>query len=453
MPMLGHLLLPEIQELVEQRNYRLLKETLLEIPAADLADMVEDLEQSEFVVVFRLLPKHLATDVFEYLELEHQKMLLEQLRGHRVQELMKDMSPDDRTALLEELPTKAANRLMMMLPREERDVARTLLNYPEESVGRVMTPDFVYLLPTMTVADALTKIRILGINRETVYDLYVVDDNMAILGYVSLANLVTASLEVAIRDLMAENVITISAMKDQEEAVDMLSRYDLAALPVVDLDERLIGIVTFDDILDIVEEEYTEDVHLQAAVQPLESSYLKIDALSLVKSRVPWLIILLVAETLGVFLLRRYDDFLEATIALALFLPVMIATGGNTGTQSAALVIRAMATGDLRLKDGFTVLARELLVSALLSSILGIISFGLVLGMEGDFGIALCIGVGLATIVTLSNLMGVMLPLLLQALRYDPALMSGPFISTVIDVVGLVIYLEISRYILLHVLV
>lgn len=446
--MLGNLLLPEIQELIEQRNYRLLKETLTEIPAADLAEMVEDLEESEFVVVFRLLPKQLATNVFEYLELSHQKTLLDQLRSHRVQELMNSMSPDDRTALLEELPTKAANRLMMMLPPEERDIARTLLNYPEDSVGRVMTPDFIYLLTSMTVSDALTKIRILGINRETVYDLYVVDSGMAILGYVSLATLVTAPLEKPVVELMGENVVKISAMKDQEEAVETLSRYDLAALPVVDLDDKLIGIVTFDDILDIVEEEYTEDAHLQAAVQPLEDKYLQMKPWRLVKSRIPWLVILLVAETMGVFLLRRYDDFMQSTIALALFLPVMIATGGNTGTQSAALVIRAIATGDLFLRDGLRVLYREIAVSMLLSLALGLLSFCMVYLMEGNVLIALCIGIGLATIVTLSNLMGALFPLLLQSLRLDPALMSGPFISTIIDVMGLVIYLEISRFIL-----
>ncbi|MGF1571864.1 MAG: magnesium transporter [Sumerlaeia bacterium] len=446
--MLGNLLLPEIQELVEQRNYRLLKETLAEIPAADLADMVEDLEQSEFVVLFRLLPKELATDVFEHLELVHQKTLLDQLRSNRVHELMNTMSPDDRTALLEELPTKAANKLMMMLTVEERDIARTLLNYPEDSVGRVMTPDFIYLLTSMTVADALTKIRVLGINRETVYDLYIVDSAMSILGYVPLSTLVTAPLDQKVAELMGGNVIKISAMSDQEEAVETLSRYDLAALPVVDRDDKLIGIVTFDDVLDIVEEEYTEDTHLQAAVQPLEDKYLQLKPLMLVKSRIPWLIILLIAETLGVFLLRRYDDFMQSTIVLALFLPVMIATGGNTGTQSAALVIRAMATGDLELRDGFRVLQREMAVSLLLSAVLGVLSFSMVYLMEADLAIALCIGVGLATIVTLSNLMGALFPLLLQAIRLDPALMSGPFISTIIDVIGLVIYLEISRAIL-----
>lgn len=447
--MLGHLLLPEIQELVEQREYRLLRETLEEIPAADLADMVEDLEESEFVVVFRLLPKGLATDVFEYLELAHQITLLEQLKSHRVQDLMNSMSPDDRTALLEELPTKAANRLMMMLPKEERSIAQTLLNYPEESVGRVMTPDFIYLLPNMSVSDALTKIRVLGINRETVYDLYIVDDVMNILGYVSLATLVTAPLEQMVVELMEENVIKICATKDREEAVETLSKYDLAALPVVDLDNRLIGIVTFDDILDIVEEEYTEDAYLQAAISPMEEKYLQMKPLALVKSRIPWLVILLVAETCGVFLLKRYDGFLQSTIALALFLPVMIATGGNTGTQSSALVIRAIATGDLYLRDGLKVLTRELSVCLMLSTMLGILSFLMVLAMEGNMGIAVCIGVGLATIVTLSNLLGALLPLFLQSIKWDPALMSGPFISTIMDVIGLVIYLEISRFILL----
>jgi len=445
---IGHLILPEIQELVENRQYRQLRDALKDLPSADLAELIADLEESDLVVAFRLLPKDLATDVFEHMELSSQKTLLESLKSQRLGLLLEDMSPDDRTALLEELPTKAANRLMMMLSAEERHIARQLLNYPEDSVGRVMTPDFVYLLPSMTVEEAMIKIRALGIDRETLHALYVVDDSMNLLGFVPLYKTVTSDLKTPISEIMSEEPVKISAMDDQEEAVDVMGRYDLAALPVVDRDDRLVGIVTFDDVLDIIEEEFTEDAQLQAAVQPLEETYLSATAWDLAKSRVFWLIVLLVAETVGVLLLRRYDDFMEATIALALFLPVMIATGGNTGTQSAALVIRAIATGDVRLKDGIKVIGREFLVSIMLASVLGLLAFGLVMLMEGSVPIAQSIGIGLAAIVTLSNLIGTMLPLVLEKMGLDPALMSGPFISTIIDILGLVIYLEISMEIL-----
>jgi magnesium transporter len=446
--MLGQLILPEIQDMIANRNFRELRDALAEFPSADLAELFDDLDQSDAVVVFRLLPKDLATEVFEHLDLVYQKSLLEHLKSTRLKELLQDMSPDDRTALLEELPTKAANRLMMMLTPEERHIARTLLNYPEDSVGRVMTPDFVYLKPSMNVEEALIKIRMLGIDRETVHACYIVDQNMNLLGYVTLTSIVTSPLNTPVWELMEDNMVKINAQQDQEEAAELLGRYDLAALPVVDRDDHLVGIVTFDDILDIIEEEFTEDAHLQAAVTPLDENYLAAKPWDLARNRVLWLVILLIAETLGVLLLKRYDDFIQATIALALFLPVMIATGGNTGTQSAALVIRAIATGDVRLKDGIKVIGRELIVSAILSTILGVIAFLLVFVMEGTIPIALCIGIGLATIVTLSNLIGTMLPLILERIGLDPAMMSGPFISTIIDILGLVIYLEISMKIL-----
>ncbi|MDK2972204.1 MAG: magnesium transporter [Candidatus Sumerlaeota bacterium] len=449
LPMLGRLLLPEIEEYVRNRQFRPLKETLSELPVVDLAELISDLEASDLVVVFRLLSKDVATEVFEYLEFPEQQALLESLRSETLRHILEEMSADDRTQLLEELPPKAAQRLILMLSPEERQVAQMLLNYPEESVGRFMTPDYIYLKPKMTVEQSLAKIRRIGMNRETVYALYVIDNDRHLLGYVSLRELVTSPLDATVADVMHESAISISATTDQEEAADLFRKYDVIALPVVDRDNKLLGIVTFDDIMDIVEQEHNEDVQLQAAVIPTEESYVTERPWDLVKRRIVWLAALLVAETGGALLLSGYENFLQAQIALALFLPVMIATGGNTGTQSAALVIRAIATGEVSLSDLWPILRREFAISLMLSLPLGLLALPLVsLVAPGQHGIALCVSIGLSSIVVISNMFGTLLPLLFKKVNMDPALMSGPFISTMMDVVGLFIYLQISMAIL-----
>lgn len=446
--MLGRLLLPEIEEWVRTRQFRALKEALGELPPADLAELISDLEESDLVVVFRLLSKDVATEVFEYLEFSHQQALLNSLKSETLRHILEEMSPDDRTALLEELPTQAATRLIMMLSPDERDVAQALLNYPEDSVGRLMTPDYIYLRPHMTIEEGLAKIRRIGIDRETVYALYVIDEQRRLIGYISLRRLVISPLDLKIGDLMTDNIASIQAHQDQEEATEMMRHYDLLAIPVVDRENKLLGIVTVDDVLDVMEEEHSEDIQLQAAVLPTEESYAEARPAALVKRRIVWLAILLVAETGGALLIKRYEDFLTATIALALFLPVMIATGGNTGTQAAALAIRALATGDLKMRDAMRIFLREMLVSVSLSLMLGILAFPLVLVVEPDKMIALVIALGVAAIVTISNLMGTLLPLLLKKMNLDPAMMSGPFISTLMDVCGLLIYLELAVRIL-----
>jgi len=446
--MLGQLLLPEIEELVRERQFRQLKEIVSELPAADLAELISDLEESDLVVVFRLLSKDLATEVFEYLEFPEQQKLLESLRSETLRHILEEMSADDRTALLEELPPKAASQLMMMLSPEERKVAQTLLNYPEDSVGRLMTPEFIYLRPSMTAEDALAKIRRLGIDRETVYALYVIDDARKLVGVVGLRTLVTAPLDATIEDLMESQVVSVHADVDQEEAAETLKHYDLIALPIVDRDDRLIGIVTFDDLMDIIEREHNEDVQLQAAVLPSEEPYLNIKWYNLVRRRVVWLIPLLIAETVGVIVLTQHEEFLERFILLVMFVPVMIATGGNTGTQTAALVIRAIATGEVEQKDAWRLLSREFAITASLAVILAMCIFPLAMFIRWEPMIAICISAGIAVIVTMANIFGTMLPLLLKRMKLDPALMSGPFIATAMDVAGLFIYVELCMLIL-----
>ena len=446
--MIGKLLYPAIEELIEQKDFRTIKEQLSELPEADLADLLEDLGESRLMVVFRLLSKEKAADVFEHLDLDQQRALLDSLSREQVKEILEEMSVDDRTQLLDELPPDVASRLLELLSHRDRELARTILNYPEDSVGRLITPDYVSLPPDVTVGQALERIRIFGKDMETVYSCYVIGRHRKLLGYVSLRKLVTCPLDTKIEDIYQRHFIWAGADTPQEEAVEMLRRYDLLALPVLDSEGSMVGIVTFDDLMDVAEEEYREDIDRLAALVPGDEPFLEEPVLSLVRRRTPWLMGLLVVQAVAVLILAAYEAQLEAVIALTFFLPALVATGGNTGTQSASLVIRALATGEVTIKDVGRIFFRGVQGGLLLAVILGLCGWLMAIVIHGDPMIGMCVGLGLAAVVLMANLAGSLLPLLLKKLNLDPAIMSAPFISTLTDIFGLVLYIEISRQIL-----
>lgn len=452
--MIGKLLYPAIEELIEQKDFRTIKEQLSELPPADLADLLDDLEEGRLVIVFRLLPKDKATDLFEHLDLDQQQALLESLSREQVKEILEEMSVDDRTMLLDELPPDAASQLLELLTHKDRELARTILNYPEDSVGRLITPDYISLPPDFTAGQALERVRLFGKDMETVYSCYVIGPHRKLLGYVSLRKLVTSPLDRKIADLLEKHFVHATTSMPQEEAVEMLRRYDLLALPVLDSDGNMVGIVTFDDLMDVAEEEHREDLERLAAVVPGDEEFLDEPVVSLVGRRVPWLMGLLVVQAVAVLILAAYEAQLEAVIALTFFLPALVATGGNTGTQSASLVIRALAMGEVTLKDVGKISGRAILGGLLLAAVLGACGFAMGLVLQGStadgpwYDIGLCVGLGIAVVVVLANLAGSLLPLMLKRLGMDPAIMSAPFISTLTDIFGLVIYIEISRLIL-----
>ena len=449
--MLGKLLLPTIQEAIEKKEYRTLKEALSEIPAIDLADLVQDLEEKERSLIFRLLPTEQAADVFEFLSVAEQTALLSSLGKDTCRELLEEMSPDDRTQLLEELPAEVTHQLLALLSPEERKLATTMLGYPEESVGRLMTNDFIDLRVTMTAGEALAHIRKVGLEKETVYYCYVIDKNRRLLGIVSLKDLVLTDPATRIEELMFKNFVSVRTTIDQEEAANLLKKYDLLALPVVGRDDKLVGIITVDDLMDVMDVEATEDIHMLAAVVPTEHAYLEVNWTGMVQRRLIWLLPLLFIELLAAIVLKHYSVDIQTVLPLLFFLPALIATGGNTGTQASTMVIRALATGDLRLGDILRVVRREIFVGLALSFVLSSVLFvmaGLFIRPGEQVPailIALTIGLGLGVVVTVSNLAGTVMPFVLKMLRLDPALMSAPFISTTVDVAGLIIYLEIAR--------
>lgn len=447
--MLKELLKPEIMELIETRSWFDLKDCLDTWPAPEISDLLLELDKPDRVLLYRVLPRDIAAEVFSYLEYEQRDSLLFELTDQETRHLLEDMSPDDRTALLEELPAKATRRLLNLLSPEDLKEARELLGYPEESIGRKMTPDFVAIRPEWTVAQALAHIRKFGKDSETINRIYVTDSAGKLLDDILLRYIILADETASIASLMDYSAVSVSGFDDQEEAVRMMDKYDISALPVVDSSGHLAGIVTFDDIFDISEEEATEDFHKLSGINPVEQTYLSAPPLTLWWKRLPWLIGLLLANSITTGVLSIFANAIETVVALTFFLPMLLGAGGNTGTQSATLVIRGIATGDIEISDWWKILRKEILIGLLLGFSLGVVAYlrGIVQGHSG-FELAFVVSLSMVILVIWANLIGAILPLVIAKAKLDPAVISSPFIATFIDVTGVVIYFTLASYLL-----
>jgi len=454
--MLGKLLQPEIQELIAAKQFSQLRQALSDLHPGDLADILSDLSQNDRAVVFRLLPVPLAADAFEFLDLDLQKSLLKSLGTEDVSKILNEMSPDDRTALLEELPGPLVKNLLELLTPEERRISKTLLGYPEGSVGRLMTPECLTLRPEWTVAKALSHIRRHGREVESLDIVYVVDDRGHLLDDIGLRDLLLARPKDRVEKLMNYNYISLSAADPEEKAVEMFKKYSRTALPVTDSSGFLIGLVTVDDILSVAEEADTEDIHRFGGVETLEYPYIATPLLELVKRRAGWLIFLFLGEMLTATAMGFFEKEIARAVVLALFVPLIISSGGNSGSQAATLIIRAMALGEVKLKDWWRVMRREILSGLLLGCVLGAIGFlrisvwTLFTDLYGPHWllIAITIWVSLIGVVLWGTLVGSMLPFILRRLGFDPASSSAPFVATLVDVSGLMIYFSVAAAIL-----
>jgi len=454
--MLSKLLMPEIESLIAERKLSILKEILSEWTPADIADLILELPGQEQAVLFRLLPIDLATDTFEHLEFETQMDLLKAMGKGEAAAILNDMSPDDRTALLEELPGTAAKQLIQLLSADERKVAQTLLGYPENSVGRLMTPDYIAVQPEWSISETLKYIREHGEDSETLNVIYVIDNRGKLIDDIKIREFILASPEDIVKNLMDENYIVLSVNDDQELAVELFKKYDRIALPVVDNHGVLIGIITVDDVLDVAEEEATEDIHKLAGVEALEEPYPTISLISMVRKRAIWLTILFVGEILTAVAMGFFENEISKAVVLSMFIPLIISSGGNSGSQAATLVIRAMALGEITLSDWWLIMKREVLSGLLLGSILGLIGFIQVAVLANLVHvisthwmlIALTVFVSLIGIVLWGTFSGSMLPFILKRLGADPATSSAPLIATLCDVTGLVIYFTVAIVIL-----
>jgi magnesium transporter len=454
--MLSKLLMPEIESLIAERKLSILKEILSDWTPADIADLIIDLPEQDKVIVFRVLPVDLATDTFEHLEFDTQEELLKAMGHEEVAAILNEMSPDDRTALLEELPGTSAKRLIQLLSAEERKIAQTLLGYPENSVGRLMTPDYIALKQNWTVSETLEHIRKFGADSETLNVMYVIDEKGKLIDDIKIREIILSALDKYISDLMDENFIALNVHDDQEKAVEVFKKYDRVVLPVVDNHGILIGIVTVDDVFDVAEEEATEDIQKIAGVTALDEPYHTIPLLSLMKKRVVWLTLLFIAQILTAVAMGFFENEISRAVVLSIFIPLVISSGGNSGSQAATLVIRAMAVGEIALADWWLIMKREILSGFMLGGILGVIGFLQVAILANVFNVIssywVLIGItvffSLIGIVLWGTVSGSMLPFILKRLGADPATSSAPLIATLCDVTGLIIYFSIAMLVL-----
>ncbi len=447
--MLKELLTPEIKKLLELKDWRTLKEALSEWAGQDIVDLFDSIDEPDKVVLFRILPRDLAAEVFSELNSKEQKSLLHEMSNEHIREIFLELSPDDRTYIFEELPAWATKRLLNLLPPEEKKVAMQLLGYSEESVGRLMTPDFVAVRPSWTVEQSIAHIRKFGKDAETVNIVFVIDEQWHLLDNITLRKLILANPAEKVENLMDRIFHSIPASADQEEAVNIMKKYNLIALPVVDSRNVLLGVITVDDVIDVYEAEVTEDIHKGASVIPVDVNYTTASAFSLFRKRIVWLIMLALAGFLSGSVISSFEEPLGEIIMLAFFIPVLIGAGGNTGTQSATLIIRALVTGDLTPKKWLSVIKKELFVGLFLGITLGAILYVGSYLWKGERMVSLVIGLSVTFIALWANLVGSSLPIILSKLRLDPAVVSSPLISTVMDFSGLLIYFSIAMLILL----
>lgn len=436
-----------IQQIIERHRWEELQGILAQYSVPEVAELLLELKKPERVLMFRALPRSHAAGVFAYLAPGTQNALIQELTDEESRELLAGMSPDDRTPLLGELPGRATQRLLNLLTEEDRRASLELLGYPEESVGRIMTPDYVAVRPEWTVGEALDHIRTFGVDRETVNWIYVVDDSWKLLDTLMLRTFIVTGAQERVAAVMDHRFTSIAADEDREAAVRKIQDYDLEALPVVDTGGILVGIVTVDDVLDIAEREATEDIQLGAAVQPLQESYRESGVWPLFAKRVPWLIILVLVGLLSSGVIEAFEETLAAAVALAFFIPLLIDSGGNTGSQAATLMVRAIATGDLRLGQWARAIGKELAVGIALGVALG--GAAAILGLfRGGVEIGIIVGFTMVAIVLTANLIGTILPFALSRFRIDPAVASAPLITTVVDATGLIIYFSIATLVL-----
>jgi magnesium transporter len=455
--MVGKILQPEIQSLIDARDFGGLRAIFQEWPPADIAEVILDIPEDEQVIIFRVLPAALAADVFEYLEAEPQQNLLRAMAHEQVVAILNEMSPDDRTALLEEMPSVAARQLIKLLTPEERRVAQSLLGYPEGSVGRLMTPDFIAVHDDWTVTEVLDHVREHGRDSETLNVIYVVDERGKLIDDVRMREFLLRPLTTKVCEIRDQNFVALKVNDSQEEALNVFRKYDRIALPVIDSNGVLVGIVTSDDMLDVAEEEATEDIQKLGGLEALDEPYTTIPFLRMVKKRATWLIILFLGEMLTATAMQGYNSEIERAAILAMFLPLIISSGGNSGSQATTLVIRAMALGELRLRDWWRVVRKELMSGLSLGLVLGGIGFlrislwqYLHIFNYGEYHwlIATTVGLALVGVVLWGCVAGSMLPFLLRRFGLDPATSSAPFVATLVDVTGLLIYFNVALFIL-----
>ena len=437
-----------IKELLEQKKYATVRDILLEMHPADVAQMFEDMDKREISLLFRLMPKEQAAETFVELEADNQEALIKAFSDNELKEVLDELYLDDAVDIVEEMPANVVRRILQNTDEATRKMINQILKYPKDSAGSIMTIEYVNLKENMTVADAFQTIRRTGIDKETIYSCYVTDQNRYLKGIVSAKWLLLSENDALISDIMDEDVISVLTTDDREEAAQKLQMYDLLAMPVVDHENRLVGIITIDDAIDVIEQEATEDIEMMAAITPTDKPYLKTGVFETWWKRIPWLLLLMISATFTSVIINRYDTAL-ATLGLAAFMPMLMGTGGNAGSQASVAVIRALSLGEVEMGDILRIVWKELRVSILCGVTMAVATFGKLLLIDRPSTMtAVVVSLTLVATIVTAKLVGCILPVLAKRVGFDPAVMASPFITTIVDALSLIIYFDIATAIL-----
>lgn len=434
-----------LTELLRGKKWQELKGILTEMNEQDIAELFMELDEHDLTLIYRLLPKELAAEVFVNMEPEYQEMLIRAFSDTELREVLDELYVDDAVDLIEEMPATLVKRILRHTDPDTRKSINEILRYPEDSAGSIMTIEYVDLKRSMTVADAFTRIRRTGVDKETIYTCYVTDSKRKLKGYVTVKDLLLADETATIRDIMEDNVISVTTHEDKEVVADVFQKYDLVVLPVVDGENRLVGIITVDDAIDVLQEEVTEDMELMAGITPTDKPYLKMSVFENFKKRIPWLMLLMVSATFTEKIITHFEGALTACVALTAFIPMLTGTCGNCGNQSSSTIIRGLSLGDIEFKDTFKVVLKEFLIALVCGVTLAIVNFAKLMIFD-DIGwkVALVVSLTMISAVIFAKVVGSILPVVAKRLGFDPAVMSSPFISTIVDAVTLVIYFSIA---------
>lgn len=439
------------QELIEKGQYILLREELNEENPANVAEFLEELPADKQLFLFRLLSKDMAAEAFSFLDNDTQEMLVTSITDTEVRNIVDNMYLDDTIDFLEEAPANLVSKVLRNTDRETRALINRFLHYPENSAGSLMTVEFVYLSKTMTAKRAMEIIRKNGLDKETIYTCYVIDDKKHLVGVLPLRTLLFADEDKLVEELMEEDVISIATLDDQEEAANLFRKYSFISLPVVDGENRLVGIITVDDIVDVIDEETTEDMEKMAALLPSDEEYLKTPVTKLARNRIVWLCVLMISGTLSSAIISGYDAILSQAVQLAAFIPILTGTGGNAGSQTSATIIRGMSLGDLRPRDILRVMGKEIQVGMICGVLLAALNFikQTIFSPSTDIMVDLTVSVSMGFVVVVAKAMGCVLPIGAKVCKLDPAIMAGPLITTVVDAVALVIFFNVAQWLVL----
>ncbi len=438
-----------IRELLETKQYTSLRQKIAEMNTADIAAALDEMEEDEVLKIFRILPKNLAADVFSYLEVDNQQKIIISLSDKEAANIINNLMADDAVDLLEEMPANIVKKLLANASAEARRDINHLLRYPEDSAGSIMTVEYIDLKENMTVEDAIARIRQKGMDSETINICYVLDATRKLVGTVALRYLLISPSDAVIGEIMHENVIHINTLMDQEEVARQFQKYDFIAMPVVDNEERLVGIITVDDIVDILQEEATEDMEMMAAVMPSDKPYMKTGVWETWKKRMPWLLLLMISATFSGKILTTFEDALQKVTVLTAYIPMLMSSGGNAGEQASVTIIRGLSLQEIEFKDAFKVIWKEIRVAVLCGLTLAIANFAKLLIFDKmDVMVALVICITLVMTILAAKMVGCLLPMLAKKIGLDPAVMASPFITTIVDIISLLVYFHIATILL-----